>query len=482
MVFSGHPKYHNRADVVFGKEYLRNGDLLEAFAHCLPDFITKYSSEECRNFMEKVVGEDHLWTSLQVNLWDAQRSDSPTPDKLRVFEDCCAVIDLAFSVLEDSREVDWRAPEFGSLAQNFESFITHCFQDAFMGRFTSFRVGIIKARFCKALLAQFSNDIKKEGTVSFRSQWDVASLARVICTLGLRDKDDPEFWNSYVNGGHIGTEFTARALEMIKMTECDGPLLIFCLLGRLAASAIPLDQSGVEPEDIKEVWELQGKVIDKERLRLYPPSDAVWGELDQLRKQVNDLCGNNTGDDRGMLQELLRMIDDVCNHRFSNTEGPSQSNPTEKQGPKTSVNSTLSSGELRAISDRLCFVPESTTVTGRPSTGSRTSEGEIGSGQHSVDNVLDGEMKTYIRPESPQNYESGFHNHPSPHPIVQGIPGVGIIRESVDASPSAIYLPFMGDARPRPSKKRTDSEFSATKQSLVAPLTIWIIQWILQPQ
>ncbi|KAF8468057.1 hypothetical protein DFH94DRAFT_776869 [Russula ochroleuca] len=172
-----------------------------------------------------------------------------------------------------------------------------------------------------------------------------------------------------------------------------------------------------------------------------------------------------------MLQELLRMIDDVCNHRFSNTEGPSQSNPTEKQGPKTSVNSTLSSGELRAISDRLCFVPESTTVTGRPSTGSRTSEGEIGSGQHSVDNVLDGEMKTYIRPESPQNYESGFHNHPSPHPIVQGIPGVGIIRESVDASPSAIYLPFMGDARPRPSKKRTDSEFSATKQSLVAPVS-----------
>jgi hypothetical protein len=38
MVFSSHPKYHSRADVVFGKGYLRNGELLEAFAQCLPSF------------------------------------------------------------------------------------------------------------------------------------------------------------------------------------------------------------------------------------------------------------------------------------------------------------------------------------------------------------------------------------------------------------------------------------------------------------
>jgi hypothetical protein len=46
MVFSGHPKYHSRADVVFGKEYLRNGDLLEAFAHCLPDFHRETISQK----------------------------------------------------------------------------------------------------------------------------------------------------------------------------------------------------------------------------------------------------------------------------------------------------------------------------------------------------------------------------------------------------------------------------------------------------
>jgi hypothetical protein len=68
------------------------------------------------------------------------------------------VLDVAFSVLENSREVDWRAPEFGSLWQHFESFITHGFEGAFMGRAASFRIGIIKARFCKVLLAQFWDD------------------------------------------------------------------------------------------------------------------------------------------------------------------------------------------------------------------------------------------------------------------------------------------------------------------------------------
>ncbi len=108
MVFSGHRKCHSRADVVFGKEYLRNGDLLEAFAHCLPDFIATNSLEVCRDFMVKVVRDDDVWTSLQVNLWNTRKSDRPTPNKLRVFENCCTVIDLAFSILEDSPDVDWR--------------------------------------------------------------------------------------------------------------------------------------------------------------------------------------------------------------------------------------------------------------------------------------------------------------------------------------------------------------------------------------
>jgi hypothetical protein len=380
MVFSGQPRYHNRADIVFGKEDLRNSDLLEAFAHCLPDFISQNPPELCRDFMEKVVHHDDLWTGIQANLWNTQKSDSPTPDKLRIFEGCCTVLDLAFSVLEDSREVDWRAPEFGSLLQHFESFITHCFQGAFMERATSFRVGIIKARFCKALLAQFWNDIEREGTVSFRSQWDVASLARVIYTLGLWGKEDAEFWNSYVDGGHIGQEFTDKALEMIDMTKRDGPLLIFCQLGHLAATAVPLDQSGPQPKDVEKVWELQRKVIKDKRLPLNRASDAVWEGLAQLREQVNDLCGKNTGKNREFLQRLLRMIDDVCDLRFSSSEDPSQGEHAEEQGPKTSVSvdAASSSGGSRGISNRINFASRSTAVTRGLSSGTQTSEGEHG--------------------------------------------------------------------------------------------------------
>src|SRR5580658_9753472 len=98
-------------------------------------------------------------------------------------------------------------------------------QGAFMGRATSFRIGIIKARFCKVFLAQFCKNI-----LSFRSQWDVASLAKLIHYLGLRDEDDPEFWNSYFKGGHVGAKFTAKALKMVNIIASNGPLLIFCQL------------------------------------------------------------------------------------------------------------------------------------------------------------------------------------------------------------------------------------------------------------
>jgi hypothetical protein len=375
MVFSSHPKYHNRADVVFGKDYLRNGDLLEAFAHCLPDFISK-NPNKCREFMEKVVRHDNLWTCLQENLSNTERSDSdsPTPDKLRVFEHCCTVLDLTFSVLEGSREVDWRAPEFGSLSQRFNNF---------QGALTiiDFRVGIINARFCKALLAQFWNDLDREGTVSFRSQWDVISLERLVCTLGLKDKEDTEFWESYVNRGRIGAEFTAKALELIHRTECDGPLLIFCRLGHLVVMAVPLDHSGLESEDIEKVMELQRNVIEKGRVPLNKASETVWETLNELKNQVIDLRDKHTSKDREIkiLQDLLQVINEL----FS--EDPSQSEHADEQGFETlvAVNSPSSSGESRRISNRIGSPSELTVVTGGSTSAAQTGEGEGGIGRAS---------------------------------------------------------------------------------------------------
>ena len=485
IVLSGHPKYYNRADVAFGKEYFRNGDLLEAFAHCLPHFISKHSSEECMDFMEKVVRHDDLWTSLQVNLWNTERSDSPTPDKLRVFEDCCVVLDLAFSVLKDSEKMDWRAPEFGSLLQHFESFITHCFKGAIMGRGTSFRVSIIKARFCNGLLGQFKSDLEREGALSFRSQWDVASLASLINTLGLHDKKDAEFWNSYIDGGHIGAKFTTKALEAIDMATRDGPLLIFCQLGLLAASAVPLDQSGLDLKDIEKVWTLQKEAIKNTRLPLTGASVKVWESLDQLRDKVNDLCGKYTGNDRKNLQSLLRIIDDVRNLSLFDADGPIKCEPAEEQSSKTSA-AANSSSSSESRHKRSSFASESTAFSGGPSIGTSTGEGEDGFGrarpllipgsfidlrpERSVDKILEDDRKTYVRSDSPQSCDSGSHGLPSLHPN----PGVKFMERSIAPSPFAIrpvipYFP-MEDARPRrtyPSTRRaeTDPGFNATRPS-----------------
>ena len=376
MVFSVHTNFHNRA-VVFGKEYLRNGDLLEAFARCLPHFISDNPPKVCREFMEKVVCRDNLWTSLQANIWNAQKSDSPIPDKLRVFESCCTVIDRAFSVLEGSQEVDWRSPEFGSLAQHFELFITHYFQGAFMGRATSFRIGVIRARYCNAILAQFSNDLEREGTLSFRSQWDVCSLARLIFALGLRDEDDPEFWNSYVSGGYVGADFTGKAVKMIKLAERDGPLLILCHVGRLASAAIPRDQSGLDPKDMENVLKLQEKVIENARLPLNRASDTVWEELGRLREQVKELCRKSSGEDKVTLRQLLLIIGDAFN---TSEEGPSSSGLSNGQAPiipPVAVDPTTSSGRSSGIPNLPSSAPGSTAATTvGPSTGTETGEGE----------------------------------------------------------------------------------------------------------
>ena len=244
--------------------------------------------------MEAIVREDDLWASLQVNLWNAQRSDCPTPDKLRIFGDCCTactVPDVALWSLENSTKVDWRAPEFGSLAQKFEPFIMHCFQDSFMKRATSFRIGLIRARCCKILLAKFVDDIESEDTIFFRSQWDVAFLAKQFRSFGIGDGKDAEFWKSHINGGHIGSTFASKAREMINHWHVahDSPLLIFYRLGHLVTSAVPLHGSGLRSVDLEKVWELRRSIMKDPRLPLGNASDQVWEKLRGLRAEVSRL-------------------------------------------------------------------------------------------------------------------------------------------------------------------------------------------------
>jgi hypothetical protein len=385
LAFSNHPEYHSRADLLFEKEHLRNADLLESFARCLPDYIASIPKKR-EKFMEDMVCKDDLWTSLQVNLWNAQRSDRPTPDKLRVFEDCLTVLDVAFSSLEGSTKVDWRAPEFGSLFHCFESFITHCFKDSFMGRATSFHVGMIRARCSKALLTQFHGDTERDGTIFFRSQWDVASLARLFCGLSIGDgKDsDVQFWKSYVNGGHIGPEFTAKARETIHRTARDGPLLIFYNLGYLATTAVPLDGSGLGPKDLEKVWELLGNMIENERPALDRASIHVREKLGTLRGEVSHLRDKLSNEDRDRLQPLLTMIDVVCTPA-SKELSSSSSEHSPAEGPVTPASHLR---EQRGSISRSSFSCDSTVVTGgRSGTTSTSGDNSGGASSQSVSRV-----------------------------------------------------------------------------------------------
>ena len=171
IIFRDHPdpkpKYHPKADLVFGKDHIRNPDIFRAFANCLPHFLTSHP-EKSTKLMEGLVRRDHLWISLQDHLSSSMRLNSSVSDRLRTFEAWCTIIDAAFVALEKS-VVDWRAPDFGSLAHHLDVFATERFRGVYLERAVGFRVGLIKARFCRAVLAQFLDEFDRERTVVFRS-------------------------------------------------------------------------------------------------------------------------------------------------------------------------------------------------------------------------------------------------------------------------------------------------------------------------
>jgi hypothetical protein len=366
LVFQDHPKYCRKADLVFGTDHLRNPDLFRAFANCLPDFVTKHP-EKSTEFMEGLVCYDYLWASLQGNLWNSLRSNSFIPTKLRVFDSCCTVIDAAFVALEHSQKVDWRAPDFGSLAHYFELFVTDCFQGMFVERSIGFHVGLIKARFCRAILAQFLDEFDREGTVIFRSHWDVASLARVLYSLGVGSDADVEFWKSFVDGGHIGPEFMARTHAMLGTAARDGPLLNFCKLGHLGIMVVPFKGSGLEDTDVNKLLDLLQKMREDPRLPLTLASTPVWDDLRRLRDQVVDICERSSNKDKANMQALLVQIDAVYVHRPSSTQEhrPSDHVQAQASGPSTVVERDLPYGGLTLGHGRSSYASASAVIKDR---------------------------------------------------------------------------------------------------------------------
>jgi hypothetical protein len=361
MVLREDSKYRtgSKADLVFGRDHLRNPELFRAFARILPVFVFN-NPEKSMELMEGLVCDDHLWTSLQVHLSNTLRPNSFIPATLHVFDTCCTVIDAAFVALENSHLVDWRAPDFGSLAHYFELFVTDCFQGMFVERAIGFRVGLIKARFCKAVLAQFLDEFIGEGTVVFRSHWDVASLARIVYSLGVGNEADMEFWKSFVDGGPIGAEFMAKAYTILDKAKRDGPLLNFCKLGHLAVMAVPFKGSGLQETDFKKLLDLQQKILDDSR-PLALASTPVWEDLDRLRDEVVDIREWSNGEDEAHMQDLLANIDAVYSHRPSLTQARREHDHVQAQAFGTSA--VVPPGPPSGGYDRSSYASTSTTVT-----------------------------------------------------------------------------------------------------------------------
>ena len=378
IVFQDHPnpRHRSKANLVFAKDHLRNPDLFREFAHCLPHFVTKHP-EKSIELMEGLVCSDHLWISLQVHLWNSLRPNTFIPATMRVFNTCCTVIDAAFVALENSK-VDWRAPDFGSLAHYFELFVTDCFQGMFFERAVGFRVGLIKARFCKAVLAQFLDEFNREGSVVFRSHWDVASLARIFYSLSVGSDADVEFWKSFVDGGPIGEVLMAKTYKTLQTAKLDGPLLNFCRLGHLGMMAVPFEGSGLKDTDFQKLLDLLQKTTEDESLPITHASIPVWEELRQLRDEVADACERISNEDaiadifgrssskvdKANLIALLEKINIVYHHCPLSVQEhpPADHAQTQASGTSTIVQPNPPPMSLIPGNNRSSYASASTTI------------------------------------------------------------------------------------------------------------------------
>ncbi|KAN0129262.1 hypothetical protein V8E53_012961 [Lactarius tabidus] len=438
MVLRDHPKFHSKPDGVFEKDHLRNSEIFEAFASCFPAFVSK-NPEKIMGFVEDLVCYDELWTTFHTILANSFRSDNPTPEKLRLFDTCCGVIDDVFIALEDSQKVDWRVPEFGPLAHHFELFVTSCFQGTFVSRATGFRVGLIKARFCKAVLAQFMHQANIEGSLVFRSQWDVAALARIFYTLGVGSEEDLEFWKQFVDGGQIGAEFMAKAHESLDMAVRDGSLLNFVKLGHLATTAVPSEGSGLEDAEFQKLVDLLQKMMDDSELPLQLASVKVWEGLSQLRDEVREISAKSIDDDKAKLQPLQEKIDIVHDQGPFASRGPSQCNQTQTQasGSSTVVQPRPSSPEPMPGHDVSSLT--STAVAPDQYVPSRSDSGDL---------LLDARSeRTGSTSDNSRNEHVNLFSVPYPHLPSQAGPG-GVTHRPTTGPLQAVPSPLLGSAHP----------------------------------
>ena len=400
MVFSGHLEYQSRADIAFGKEYLQDDNLLQAFARCLPDFIATNPPEVSRRFVEDSVNHDGLWTSLLTSLPITESSESPLPFRFRVFENCCTVLNATLSTLEVSEKVDWRAPELSLLLQ--------------------------------------------------------------ISTFGLRDKE-VKIWNSYVNAAEATemVNITARDgpllifCQLVHLVAISVPLDQYHLELKDIETLWELQRKLIEDQRLPlyfascTVWEeldrLRGQVKDLCGKNIGKEEEVLQRQL-WIIDDVSNLRASGSKDTSecesadGLNVKALAATNSTSSSRVSrglSKQFSFASESTTAVGGSSSGSQT-GEGEYGFTSTSSILIPRS-YIDFQP--------------ECSADKFLDCEEKAHARSVSPQGYEAGFYGPASPWIIdrTSGIfrPSISPVVPLLAVPPVYTHVPHTADVRQR---------------------------------
>ena len=268
-------------EAIFRQEQLRNGELLKAFAMCLPKLVSA-STSEAKNFMEHLILKDKLWEQLHSSLIKCLDKQVPFPDKLQIIMDFFDIFDAAFDVLEES-SIDWRSPDLDLLYGHLQEFQKNVAPGMFVGRVVRFRFAVFQGQYCHALLAQFSEQ-RSHGEPLMHHL--LPSLSTLVDLLGAETQEGTEKLTlRTLRSSRTRPDIAKATLNVILR---DGPMSIFLILGTTILEAIVSRASDVTLGDINKLEKLFERMLDTQHLSFASASAEKWASFDDLRDTVID--------------------------------------------------------------------------------------------------------------------------------------------------------------------------------------------------
>jgi hypothetical protein len=290
-------------EAIFGPEQLRNGELLEAFAACLPRLVNASTPESSKNFMEHLILEGRLWEQLHFNLIKCLDMQVPFPDKLRIIMIFFDIFDVAFEVLKES-SIDWRSPDLDLLYGHLQEFQKDVAPGMFIGRVVYFRSAVFQGQFCHALLAQFAKQ-RSHGEPLMRHL--LPSLSTLVGLLGAGTQEDTEKLTHRTLRSSRTSPDMVKANATLNVILRDGPLSNFFILGTTILEAIVSKASDVTLGDIKKLWKLFERMLNTQHLSLADASAEKWAIFDHLRATV--LVAVAMGGNRPHAEDFRPLLD-----------------------------------------------------------------------------------------------------------------------------------------------------------------------------